>query len=165
MLKHLKNVDDKLAKFEMLLCLGLLGTIAVTTVIGVFARYILRSPIIWGVDVTILSLIWLSFLGAGILFRQDGHLAASSLPSMLPKRAGAALKLLSELIIAGTIAITGWFAVTAAIVQNRQFIITLGLPRSVYSMPIVWMSLSMMLVIIIRTATTLGNQSDNRKSL
>jgi len=145
------RADRLVASVEIRACMTLLVVIAVVTAAGVFARYVLRSPLIWGVDVGILSLVWLTFLGASILFRENGHLAASTLPKMLPRAARVGVELFSGFVVVISIAVVGWFGVIAAIVQNQQMIITLGLPRSFYSIPIIWMVVSMLLVVVVRT--------------
>jgi len=150
-MKHsLIRLDRFIATVEIRACMILLVTIAVVTGAGVFARYVMRSPLIWGVDVGIMSLIWLTFLGASLLFRQNGHLAASTLPQMLPDNARIVVELFSGAVIVVSIVVVGWFGIVAALVQNQQMIITLGIPRSFFSIPIIWMAISMLLVVIVR---------------
>lgn len=150
-MKHyIIRIDRAIAAMEMRACMILLVLIAVVTGVGVFARYVVRSPLIWGVDVGVLSMVWLTFLGAGLLFRENGHLAASTLPQMLPRKTRMVVELFSGLIILGSIAAVGWFGIVAAIVQNEQMIITLNIPRSFFSIPIIWMVASMFLVVIVK---------------
>jgi len=150
-MKHyIDRLDRAVAALEIRACMVLLVTISVVTGAGVFARYVMQSPLIWGVDVGILSLVWLTFLGAGLLFRQNGHLAASTLPQMLPPAARSVVEAFSGVVIVVSIAVVGWFGVVTAIVQNQQMIITLGIPRSFLSIPIIWMVVSMLLVVVSR---------------
>lgn len=150
MLNFLRRIDRGVAIVENVACILLLLIIIGSTAVGVFARYVLASPLIWGADVGTLSLVWLTFLGAAFVLRQNGHIAASMLPEMLPETAGRALRLLCQIVVAGSVAVIGWYGVIDAIVQSGQTITALGLPRSAYSVPIVWMAASMMLGVIVK---------------
>ncbi len=143
MTSFLLRLDRWIGLGEAVACIVLLIIIIAVTGGGVFARYVLNEPLIWGVDVGILSLVWLTFVGASLLFRRNEHIAASALPSALPYPASLVVRVFSDLVVAGSIAVVGWFAVTAAIVQSGQTITALGIARSFYSIPIVWMAVSM----------------------
>lgn len=159
MLNFLQRLDRWVSITENAASILLLISIIVSTATGVFARYVLDNPLTWGPDVGTLSLVWLTFVGAGILFRHKGHIAASQLPDMVPPAMGIALRFLGELIVAISVGIVGWFGVVTAMVQSGQMISTLGVSRDLYSVPIVWMAVSMMIAILVKSLTRFARLS------
>lgn len=151
MVRHmLAGLNERIRQLEMLICVALLLVIVATTGIGVIMRYGFGSPLIWGSDLAILAMIWLVFVGAAAIYRRNGHLSASSLPAVLPGRAGATLRVTVTLTVVGCAIVMGWFGVNAAMTQHTQFITSLRLPRSLYSMPIVWAAISLTLASLTR---------------
>jgi len=62
------------------------GAIVVILFTGVVTRYVFNAPLFWGEEVTILCLIWLTFLGGAVLVRQDKHVTITIFTDMLPPR-------------------------------------------------------------------------------
>ena len=136
------RVNALIGQAEMIACVALLGLISVSTAIGVFYRYVLNSPLVWTSDTGILALVWLTFVGAGAVYRQHGHVAVSGIVERLPRRWRLLIALLTSLAIGFAVIVMGRVAVTAALVQAGQEIITLEISRSWYSVPIVWAAFS-----------------------
>ena len=136
------RVNALIGQAEMIACVFLLGLISVVTAIGVFFRYVLDSPLVWTADTGVLALVWLTFVGAGAVYRQNGHVAVTGIVGKLPRRGRLAVVLLTSLAISFAVVVMGRVAVTAALVQAGQEIITLEISRSWYSIPIVWAAIS-----------------------
>jgi TRAP-type C4-dicarboxylate transport system permease small subunit len=62
------------------------GAIVVILFTGVVTRYVFNAPLFWGEEVTILCLIWLTFLGGAVLVRQDKNVTITIFTDMLPAR-------------------------------------------------------------------------------
>ena len=52
---------------------------------GVITRYLFNAPLFWGEELTILGLIWITFLGGVVLVRQDKNVVISIFTDMLPR--------------------------------------------------------------------------------
>lgn len=79
-----------------------MACLAVLTVIvfyEVICRYFLRSPTDWVVEVSGYLLVVMTFLGAGYLVFDNGHVRLDLLNSMVGPRAQAALDLFAHLVI------------------------------------------------------------------
>jgi TRAP-type C4-dicarboxylate transport system permease small subunit len=150
MFRALVRLDGWIDTGERMLCIGLLLVIVGATGIGVIFRYVLDNPLIWGADVGTLALTWLTFLGVGTLYRNNGHISASSLPAHLGGMPGFILTLLVAGVVAGCAAVLGWYGVQAALIQHGQTITALDAPRSLYSMPIIWCALSLWLATVVK---------------
>ena len=61
-----------------------LSVIIVLTVVGVFCRYVLNQPIAWQEEVSVVTVVWLVFMGASVVARQSMHIRIDSLIRLLP---------------------------------------------------------------------------------
>lgn len=50
---------------------------------GVFARYVMNDALAWSEEVARYALVWLSFLGGGLVFRHGGHVSIDFLVNKL----------------------------------------------------------------------------------
>lgn len=46
----------------------------ITFLVGIFFRYFLNNPLIWTLEVTIISFMWTALLGASYAFRTESHI-------------------------------------------------------------------------------------------
>lgn len=61
---------------------GLVGL----TVVSVFMRYALSSPIAWSEEIQMILIVWLMFFGGSIAFRMKGHIAIDLLVNVFSKK-------------------------------------------------------------------------------
>jgi TRAP-type transport system small permease protein len=69
--------------------------VAMTAIVNlqIFARYVFSAPMIWPEEVTRLTLVWITFLGAAAMGRRAADIAVTTFVEMLPT-AGQRLALL-----------------------------------------------------------------------
>jgi TRAP-type transport system small permease protein len=75
------------------------GAIVVVLFLGVVMRYVFDAPLFWSEEVSLLGLIWLTFLGGTVLVRQDKNVSITILTNRLPPRAKRWLDYLNHLLI------------------------------------------------------------------
>lgn len=97
-----------LAKFDRgflwvnrVLLMLLLGLMAVLVFANVVLRYTSGDSIVWAEELSRYLMIWLTYLGAGLVLRFGGHLAIDNLQDVVPGRTGRMLRLLIVLCVAG----------------------------------------------------------------
>lgn len=73
---------------------GMAGVIAAQ----VFWRYVLNDSLFWSEELGRILLIWLTFVGATVAYRQGAHLGVDSLVRRLPPRARAVADALAHLV-------------------------------------------------------------------
>jgi len=73
---------------------GMAGVIAAQ----VFWRYVLNDSLFWSEELGRILLVWLTFLGATVAYRQGAHLGVDSLVRHLPPRARAMADALAHLV-------------------------------------------------------------------
>lgn len=113
------------------LALGLLlisGALLIVT--NIFLRYFFYHSIAWTEEVTRYGLIWLVFLGAGVVAREAGHLSIEILPSLLPSRLARLNRVIVNIACAGlsgAVAYIGW-QLTFRVQDTGQIGTSSGLP-------------------------------------
>lgn len=144
----LVRVDSGIARVELLVSLVALCLIVFSTSIGVLFRYGLDSPLTWSNEVGMLSLLWLTFMGAAFLYREKGHIAVEMLSQSLPPQVKRSVSIGLIVLMAVAIGIVGWKMLILIPLQHQKQITALGIPRSAYGIPVLWMSISMVLASI-----------------
>lgn len=49
------------------------AVIFVTFIIGIFSRYVLKTPVVWTYEVSILAYMWTTYFGASYAFKKNDH--------------------------------------------------------------------------------------------
>lgn len=62
-------------------------------------RYFFKSPLIWGTEVTEIFLLYITFLGAGWVFHEDGHVVIDVFISKVGEKKKRWLNLISYFLI------------------------------------------------------------------
>ncbi len=141
----LVRVDQLLGRFEWLVAGLCMMTIVVSTALGVLFRDLLDAPLAWANDLGVLALLWLTFIGASALYKEQGHIAVDALAQLLPDRGrqivGSGLLVMMGLVIA----VTGFEMLVLVELQATKRIPSLGISRSANGIPVLWMSASMSL--------------------
>ena len=135
-LMKLDKISRILGKFEMAFACALLIAMVTVVGLGVFLRYVLKSPLIAGMNFATLMLIWLTFFGASFVYREKGHIAIEFVIDKLPF-------FLHHIVLLGVYVVVGFMLVITLVqsghlvgVQWQQEIVALGIPRSFLSIPI-----------------------------
>jgi len=75
----------------------------------VTARYFFNAPTIWASEVSLLALIWATFLGMATLLRHRQHIRITMLIGLLGTKGKALADGFSLLVIAGFSAVAAWY--------------------------------------------------------
>ncbi len=88
-----------------------LALVVITIIIpyGVFTRFVLNSASSWPEPLSILLMIWLSFLSAVVCYREHLHISVGMLPNALTGAARTSLGLLIEISMLTTNVFLLWF--------------------------------------------------------
>ena len=100
---------------------GLMAGIAIVTFLQVVLRYLFGVPLAWSEELGRFLLVWLTFIGAGVLVRlPDGHPAVDTLPQALPGRARYVVERASRLLVIVACVAMGWGGARMTQVQWTQ---------------------------------------------
>ncbi|MTI60044.1 MAG: TRAP transporter small permease [Firmicutes bacterium] len=93
------KLSDRLYKI-MEYILGVLGIELIILVFyGVIKRYIFKAPLIWGYELSILSFMWISFLGAGHALKSKKHIVFDFFIDTLPEVVAKIVKIAADIFI------------------------------------------------------------------
>jgi len=136
LLLRMDKLSRKLGKIEMVLsCSFLLAMVAIVG-ISVFLRYVLKSPLIAGMNFATLLLVWMSFFGASFVYREKGHIALEFVVNRFPDTIRRSIMVSIYCVVAITLITTVVQSGFLIVVQWKQQIVALGIPRSFLSLPI-----------------------------
>jgi TRAP-type transport system small permease protein len=97
----LGRFDRHFLRLNQALLMLLLALMAILVFANVVLRYTTGDSIVWAEELSRYLMIWLTFLGAGIVLRYGGHLAIDNLQNVVSARIGRLLRALIVLCIAG----------------------------------------------------------------
>jgi TRAP-type C4-dicarboxylate transport system permease small subunit len=81
---RLSDIVTEIAKFALGLCIA---AIVLITLAAVWWRYVVNAPIAWIEQVSNILFIWITFVGAAVLYRQKLHIGVDMFIGMLKGRA------------------------------------------------------------------------------
>lgn len=91
------------------LCL-ILGVMAAIVSASVFCRFALNSPLSWADELAQILLVWLTFLGAAVAVREDGHYYLNYLSRRAAGRGARVLQLTRDLAALAAIGVLLYFS-------------------------------------------------------
>ena len=78
---------------------ALVGAIVAITLAAVWWRYVLNAPLAWPEQVSRILFVWITFVGAAVLYRERLHVAIDMFMAPLPRAARRAVGWVIELLI------------------------------------------------------------------
>jgi TRAP-type C4-dicarboxylate transport system permease small subunit len=89
----------------------IMGMMVMTLVLfaQIFSRYALNSGIYWSEELARFIMIWVVYLGAAVVYRENTHISVTALEEALPPKARRRLKLVQKLFSMAFMGMVGWF--------------------------------------------------------
>jgi TRAP-type C4-dicarboxylate transport system permease small subunit len=81
---------------------------AVLVFVNVVSRYAFNYSIIWVEELTRYMMVWVGFVGSGLVLRYGAHIAVDVFQDLLPKRAAQALRAAVVVVLAAAFAAMTW---------------------------------------------------------
>ena len=85
MIRFLNIVCDAITSIAKLFIGSLIGAIVVITLAAVWWRYVMNAPLAWPEQVSRIMFVWVTFVGAALLYRERLHVAVDMLILLLPQ--------------------------------------------------------------------------------
>ncbi|HPN03793.1 MAG TPA: TRAP transporter small permease [Rectinema sp.] len=124
-LSRLNSVLFKIIK-EIMIIIGFF--LIALTFIGVILRYAFGISIIWAYEVSMMLLVWVSFLGAAIAVQTKSHVNFDLLLSKIPEKTRKWIVLLKDIIILAFLVIGTYYGYKVFRQTMRQSMQTINLP-------------------------------------
>jgi TRAP-type transport system small permease protein len=87
---------------------GLMAGMAVLVIANVFMRYVFNNSIVWAEELSRYMMVWVGFVGAGLVLRLGAHIAVDVFQDLLPRRVAQATRVLVWFTLAGVFATMAW---------------------------------------------------------
>jgi TRAP-type C4-dicarboxylate transport system permease small subunit len=148
MLKGLERFFDVFGKMEMWTSAVLLLAITAIILLQVFCRYFLGAPLIWPEELATILSIWLTFIGAGYVYKKNRHLMMGYLVEKFPAPMRSFIDSLTHIAVL----IFCYYIIKGGLrlipIQGRNLTPALRIPSSFYTLPVVISSLALILFIL-----------------
>lgn len=116
-MQRIETLFVELNKWVLIL---LLAAMSIIVFANVTLRYTTNFSIIWAEEVARYMMIWMTFLGAGLVLRAGGHVAITSLTELLGDRLRMALRVLVALILVAFFVAMIWYGYDYMTRMGRQ---------------------------------------------
>jgi TRAP-type C4-dicarboxylate transport system permease small subunit len=87
MLRAFSSLCDLITRVVCGILAALTAAIVAITLAAVWWRYVINDPLGWSEQVSRILFVWMTFLGAAVLYRQKLHISIDLVPLMLPRAA------------------------------------------------------------------------------
>lgn len=108
------TVEKWLLRANRWVLVAVMAAMAVLVFANVVSRYALNYSLIWVEELTRYLMVWVGFLGAGLVLRLGAHIAIDAFQDMLPVRAARALRTGIVVLLAITFAAMTWLGIRYA---------------------------------------------------
>jgi len=130
---------------QVFFCVCCLGTVAVVMFLEVFLRNVMGINLQWALDLSALLMVWTCFIGASVVYRRGGHIGIEAFVRLFPLRWQVRVNIAVYLLICAGFVVLILKTISLMIVQYGQEIVSLEVPRSALSLPII-LGIGMMFV-------------------
>lgn len=103
--------------------IALIVAMAAVVNLQIISRYLFDHPFMWAEEVTRLTLVWVTFLGGGLLLRRGSEIMVDSFVALLPARARLWADLSRDVVLVA--------------LYSAVIVVAWGVARSVGSMPLI----------------------------
>ena len=95
----LTSASDLITRIAKVFIGVLVGAIVAITLAAVWWRYALNAPLAWPEQVSRIMFVWVTFVGAAVLYRERLHVAIDMFVALLPRAVRRAMAWAVELLI------------------------------------------------------------------
>lgn len=145
------------------LVLLMLAAMAVIVFTNVALRYLTNFSLTWAEEVARYLMIWMTFLGAGLVLRSGGHVAITNLHDLVPDRAGRVLRMIVSMLLLGFFAGMAWFGHDYMSRMGRQLTPATRIPfYTIYAaMPVGFALLIVHFLLVLKDYAVTGGSTDD----
>lgn len=125
---------DLAAPFRAIAGALFLGLVALSA-LQIVARTLLSTPLTWTEELSRLLLVWMTFVAAGVLSYDDGHLKVETIVARFPPRVRRGVEIGTALLSLVFLAVVAWFSVPILRLSAFGASGALGLPLTAFRAP------------------------------
>lgn len=100
LMKFLDDFDRIISKTVSYVATLAMTITCIVMLVQVFLRRLFNSPIVWAEDISVFFFIWITFLGAAVLFQKKTLSSVDTLVMLFPEKVRIVIEAVADLIIA-----------------------------------------------------------------
>ncbi len=110
-------------------CIAMIWTMSAVILAGVFCRFVLLTPLVWGEELSLTCVVWLTFVGSALAFELNSHVIVDLASNLVHDSGKRVIRLIVSFLI---IPLSAFLAVAGYVMmQQTRNSITPGLNISV----------------------------------
>lgn len=125
-------------------CIMLAGILILMT-LQIIMRYFFNHPLQWTDEISRMCMVWMTFLGSVLAFRNRAHICVDLITNSLPERAGKTLTVIADVLTAAFLILLAVFGFKYAKMHIKTVSLVTGIRKgisySVIPVSAVWMLL------------------------
>jgi TRAP-type C4-dicarboxylate transport system permease small subunit len=133
----LRFIDETIAAIAAIV----VGGTAVITVMAVFFRYVMGAALAWPEEIAGYLLVWLTFTGGYLAFRQHKHISFGVVMDMMPRWARRLFGVLNDLILAALFIFMTVYCYRMVSLLGGDRLVTTDIPQGVFMVSILVFSI------------------------
>lgn len=102
------RAEQALVDVNRVVVVALMAAMAALVFVNVVSRYLFNHSIIWVEEVTRYMMVWVGFIGSGLVLRYGAHIAVDVFQDVLPARAAQLVRAAIVLLLAVVFAAMTW---------------------------------------------------------
>lgn len=103
--------EQRLVAGNRAVLVALMAAMALLVFANVVARYVFNRSFVWAEELSRYMMVWVGFLGAGLVLRVGAHIAVEVFQDLLPRRAAQVLRAGVVLVLAAALLAMLWLGI------------------------------------------------------
>lgn len=148
MKKHLDRIMNIMGELELLISGILFGVIVCIMFLQIFSRYLLRNPLIWPEELSIMLMVWMVYIGASYTLKKKRHLSLDFVMEKIPVKIAKWIYIGTDLVVVVFLVYTIRGAWLLQPLMARNTTVALRIPTNYYTMAVIVGGILMALYLI-----------------
>ncbi len=113
-----------------------MACITILLLVNVFLRYLFGHPFPWAEEISVLLIVWVVFLGAGLVQKKDGHVAISYIFDLFPAQWKTMVLIFGNLCICGVLVVHLLSSINLLKLQMKGTMISVNISSAFFALAV-----------------------------
>ena len=113
-----------------------MACITILLLVNVFLRYLFGRPFPWAEEISVLLVVWVVFLGAGLVQKKDGHVAISYIFDLFSRKWRAITLFFGNLCICGVLVVHLLSSINLLKLQMKGTMISVNISSAFFALAV-----------------------------
>lgn len=163
MKKYFDRIMNIIGELELLISGLLFGVIVCIMFLQIFSRYLLRNPLIWPEELSIMLMVWMVYIGASYTLKKKRHLSLDFIMLKLPEKIANWIYIGTDLAVLIFLfyAVRGAWLLQPLMARNTT--VALRIPTNYYTMAVIVGGILMALYLVYDLSVRLVGLSTRKR--